>query len=137
MDLSFPEGRSVNNMIPKTEYLGAPMRLRYPGVDTLVDIIKQKGKYGYDLVNYIDNLVMAEYWSKALVAYECLGQLLLNAGVEEWEKKACAPQWWVIFLGVLFDTQVLTIAVTEDRLKELKGLLEDWLALDCASSIGK
>ncbi len=44
MDLGFPPGRSVNSMIPKSEYLGAHMRLRYPGVDDLVQQIKSKGR---------------------------------------------------------------------------------------------
>ena len=44
MDLSFPPGNSVNDLISTTEYLGAPMRLRYPSVDDLVSLIKKKGK---------------------------------------------------------------------------------------------
>ncbi len=44
VDSTFPEGHSVNYMIPKAEYLGAPIRLRYPGVDDLVDMIKVQGK---------------------------------------------------------------------------------------------
>ncbi len=44
VDLSFPEGHSINNMIPKAEYLGVPIRLRYPGVDGLVELVKVKGK---------------------------------------------------------------------------------------------
>ncbi len=42
MNLSFPPGRSVNLMIPKSEYLGAHMRLRYTGVDDLVQQINFK-----------------------------------------------------------------------------------------------
>ncbi len=42
--LSFLEGHSINNMIPKAEYLGVPMRLRYLGVDDLVGMVKVKGK---------------------------------------------------------------------------------------------
>ncbi len=37
MDLRFPPDRSVNSMIPKSVYLGAHMRLRYLGVDDLVE----------------------------------------------------------------------------------------------------
>ncbi len=66
-------------------------------------------KMGYDLVNYIDDLVMEECWSKALVAYESLGQLLVDAGIMEWERKPCAPQWWVIFLGVFLTHMLLPL----------------------------
>ncbi len=44
MDLSFPQVRSINDMVPTVEYLGSPMRLRYPSVDDLVDMVKLKGK---------------------------------------------------------------------------------------------
>jgi hypothetical protein len=197
MDLSFPEGRSINNMIPKAEYLGAPVRLRYPGVDDLVDMIKIKGrgcavykrdlarafrqfpvdpgqinllgwtwvrqmyfdlalvmgctiscylcqritdalkymfrKSGYDLVNYIDDLVSAEFWSRALTAYNFLGKLLKDSGTVERESKACCPESYVIFLGVWFDTPALTLSVTQERLEELKSLLDYWLELPLAS----
>ena len=43
MDLSFPPGDSVNDKIPKDEYLGEEMVLKYPGVDALVALIKQRG----------------------------------------------------------------------------------------------
>ncbi len=38
------EGHSVNNMIHKAEYLVVAIRLRYPGVDDLVEMIKMIGK---------------------------------------------------------------------------------------------
>ncbi len=44
VDLSCPKGHFINNMIPKAEYLGVPIRLRYPGVDDLVMIkVKRTG----------------------------------------------------------------------------------------------
>ncbi len=134
MDLSFPWGRSINDMIPTGDYLGSPMRLRYPSVNNLVDMVKLKGRgsalykrdlsrafqqfpidhddynllgftwrgqiyfdttlpmdvhtspfllqritssfrylyqleSGFDLVNYIDDLVAAEKWDKAEKEY--------------------------------------------------------------------
>ncbi len=38
VDLSFPKSHSINNVIPKAKYLGVPIRLRYPGVDDLVEM---------------------------------------------------------------------------------------------------
>ena len=43
MDLSFPKGRSVNDVIPKDAYQGQSISLRYPGVDKLVNLVKIKG----------------------------------------------------------------------------------------------
>ena len=43
MNLSYPSGSSVNDMIPKDSYLGKVFQLRYPGVDSLIEIIKLKG----------------------------------------------------------------------------------------------
>ena len=43
MDLSFPVGNSVNDTIPKGEYLGESVNLIYPKVDDLVQQIKLKG----------------------------------------------------------------------------------------------
>ena len=44
MDCSFPRGNSVNDVIPKQEFLGKPHILNYPKVDDLVNIIKAKGR---------------------------------------------------------------------------------------------
>ncbi len=44
MYLSLPQGRAVNDMVSSVEYLGSPMRLLYPLVDDLVDMVKLKGR---------------------------------------------------------------------------------------------
>ena len=43
VDLSFPRGTCVNDAIPKDSYLDAPLSLRLPGIDALVNITIQKG----------------------------------------------------------------------------------------------
>lgn len=43
-DLSFPPENSVNDGICKDTYLGKPVVLKYPSVDDLVHLIKQKGR---------------------------------------------------------------------------------------------
>ena len=42
-DLSFPPGFSVNDGIPRDEYLCEPYKLRLPGVDRLVEFINRIG----------------------------------------------------------------------------------------------
>ena len=44
MDLSFPQGSSVNDGIPKNSYCNSPYKLQYPSVDDLVRIIREKGQ---------------------------------------------------------------------------------------------
>ncbi len=44
MDLSFPAGKSVNDMINPSKYLGKASQLKYPSVDDLVELVKNKGK---------------------------------------------------------------------------------------------
>jgi hypothetical protein len=43
VDLSFPKGASVNDGIARDSYLGEKVRLEYPTVDHLVELIKLKG----------------------------------------------------------------------------------------------
>ena len=44
LDMSWPKSGSINDLIPKKEFLGEKCELRYPGVDDLVKIVKSKGK---------------------------------------------------------------------------------------------
>ncbi len=39
----------------------------------------------------------------------------------------------MVFLGVLFDTQSLTLSVMEDRVQEIMEILESWLDKSTAS----
>ncbi len=43
VDLSFPKGSSVNDGINKGTYLGESMKLEYPKVDDLVELVRLKG----------------------------------------------------------------------------------------------
>ena len=44
MDLSFPPGGSVNDFIPGDDYLGQPIELKYPTIDTLAKRIYKLGR---------------------------------------------------------------------------------------------
>ena len=43
MDLSYPQSKSVNDGIPKGQYLGEEFILVYPSVDELMKLIKIAG----------------------------------------------------------------------------------------------
>ena len=44
LDLSFPTGASVNDGIPKQQYLGETVELKFPSVDQLAALIYRKGR---------------------------------------------------------------------------------------------
>ena len=81
---------------------------------------------GFRVVNYLDDFAGAETVNKAAGAYEFLGKVLSDFGLKESEEKAREPSTRMSFLGVQFDTVRSTLEVTEDRLVEIKALLEVW-----------
>ena len=86
-------------------------------------------KIGSYILNYIDDLASAE---KAEFAYLSLGAMLNLCGIEEATKKSCPPSIKMTFIGGLFNTETMTIEITEDRLNELRLLLS-WLNREKAS----
>ena len=44
MDLSFPRSTSVNDGIPSDQFLGAPFKLTYPTIRTLLDLVRDHGQ---------------------------------------------------------------------------------------------
>ena len=42
MDLSYPQDSAVNNGVSKNYYRGKPMELKFPNVDSLIQIIRKK-----------------------------------------------------------------------------------------------
>ena len=47
LDLSFPPGSSVNDDIRRNTFMGTPYRLRFPSLDTLSRIVRQKVRLSY------------------------------------------------------------------------------------------
>lgn len=83
---------------------------------------------GFDAINYIDDLGGADTPVRAGEAYDCLGEILRLCGLAEAAEKAEPPATRMIFLGVLVDSEKMTLEVGQDRLKELDTLLEQWLS---------
>ena len=79
------------------------------------------------IINYIDDLAGAECKQRAAKAYQELGNLLCNCGLEESVSKSCAPCTKMTFLGAMFDTEELTLSVTPERLQEILLLVDQWL----------
>ena len=79
------------------------------------------------VLNYLDDFAGADTPELALKAYEELGNVLISCGIEESKEKACPPSTKMVFIGVMFDTEDLTLSVTPERVQEILELVESWL----------
>ena len=84
------------------------------------------GSHGFENVNYLDDLGAAEEENKAEEAYDCLGWIMDTIGIKESRKKAKPPAFIAVFLGILYNTKTMTLTITNERLVELKSLLNEW-----------
>lgn len=76
-------------------------------------------KMGYMVViNFLDYFDGEDLMDKADEAYNALGALLDNCGLEESKQKGVAPTTRVEFLGITVNTVKLTLEVTSDRVVE-------------------
>ena len=83
-------------------------------------------KQGHKGGSYLDDLIGVSHPSSGAAAYDQLGKLLHDLGLEENIPKACPPSVIQTVLGVLIDTENMTISVTDERMKEIKHLLGKW-----------
>ena len=90
-------------------------------------------KIGICILNYLDDLASAETADKAYFSYNTLGAILEKCGIEEAKNKACPPSTIMTFIGILFNTEKLTMEVTPERLREIQHLLQNWLDKETAS----
>ncbi len=191
LDLSYPEGVSVNAGIPRESYLGQACRLQYPSVDDLVEVVKSKGRgcllfkrdlkrayrqipvdpgdinmlgfqwqghlyfdrvltmglrsaaficqrvtnavnfilqnHDVSVVNYLDDFGGADTPDSAHSSYKKLGEVLQECGLKEAEEKACPPCTRMLFLGILFDTNTLTLEIDQSRIAECTSLFDSWM----------
>ena len=84
-------------------------------------------KLGYMMVNYLDDFGGAETKEKGWKTYETLRELLMSCGLEELVDKAVTRTTKMTFLGVIFDSEKMTLEVTLDRVVEISLLVESWL----------
>ena len=76
--------------------------------------------FGFQSVNYLDDLGAAEEEDRAEEAYDCLGWILDSIGIKESHSKAKPPAFIAVFVGILFNTIRMTLTITPDRLTEIK-----------------
>ena len=88
---------------------------------------------GWEGVNYLDDLGSGEITSKAQEAFNCLQNILQALNVWQSRKKAEPPSSIMTFLGILCNSDNLTLTITPDRLAEIRALTEQWLGKDKAT----
>ena len=86
-------------------------------------------KLGYSCTNYIDDFGGAETPTKSAVAFLALEDLLRDLGLITSPEKDSLPATSMVFLGILVDTNAMTISVTSDRLSELHSHCESLLSV--------
>ena len=78
------------------------------------------------ILNYLDDFAGAEKPELALKSFQGLGNRLVSCGIEESKEKACPPSTKMVFIGVLFNTDDLTLSVTAERVQEILELVSMW-----------
>ena len=83
--------------------------------------------YGeFSAMVYMDDFAGCEVGSRALVAFDALGALLAELGIQESTEKAHPPSTTMKFLGVEFDTVAMAMRIDADKLKEITTLSKIW-----------
>ena len=88
---------------------------------------------GVAILNYLDDLAGAETPERAHIAYSLFDSVLRKAGFVESQHKACPPSTKMVFVGVLFNTEKMTLEIAPERLKEIQSLVASWLTRKTAS----
>ena len=83
--------------------------------------------HAFELVAYLDDMVTAECWEQAGACFSTLREVIATMGAVEAESKAVSPCTRMNFLGICFDTELLTMEVPQERISECMGLLVEWL----------
>ena len=97
----------------------------------------------YFLLNYVDDFVGAELIDRAWAAYAALTQLLNSLRVETSKDKIVPPTTQLEFLGITFNSNTMTMEISQEKLREIKQELQSWLLTtavrrrDVESLVGK
>ena len=84
------------------------------------------GQRGHNGAAYLDDLIGVSVPELGTEAYDSLGVLLRDLGLEENASKACPPATSQTVLGIQVDSISMTLSVTTERLAATKDLLAVW-----------
>ena len=82
---------------------------------------------GFPSLVYLDDFFGVSPPDVSAVAFKALGDLFTYLGLSEKQSKAVPPTTCATVLGILFDTNAMTMSVTPARLEEITSLLSIWL----------
>ena len=91
--------------------------------DAVRHIMRQKG---YDIMNYIDDILEIDVPSKIEASFDALQSLLHDLGFEISKKKLVAPTTSMNCLGILVDTINFTLAIPQAKMEEILQVCEQW-----------
>ena len=189
VDLSYPQGYSVNDGVTTDVYLDTPILLTLPTIDTITQKVKENGKgsllykidlsrafrhvkidpkdynllglssddiyfdsclpfgfkfgsaifqklsdavryimskFGFQVTNYIDDIIGHSVASKAEKSFDTLYNVLTELGFDISYKKVVSPATKVVCLGVEIDTTKFTVSITKDKTEEIISLCKKW-----------
>ena len=82
--------------------------------------------HGYRVTNYIDDFVGYGTPDVARRSYDCLRNVIERLGLTISEKKLVAPTTSAVCLGVLIDTVKGTVAIPDEKMRQIKKSVIDW-----------
>ena len=189
VDLSYPDGMSVNAGVESDTYINTPFLLTLPTIDNITQKVKENGKgsllykidlsrafrhikmdpkdynllglfldgiyydsclpfgfkhgsgifqrmsdavryimskFGFQVTNYIDDIIGHSISSKANDSFQTLHKLLLELGFDISAKKIVTPSTKVTCLGIEIDTVEFTVSITADKLQEIIKTCYAW-----------
>ena len=89
-------------------------------------VMYMHGCEGHMGTNYLDDLIGVSSILDGWIAYESLGQLLIELGLLENLDKACPPAAIQIVLGIVINTIEGTLSVPVDRMEQILNLVAEW-----------
>ena len=81
---------------------------------------------GLAILNYLDDFGGVERKDHAFFAFQTIRYIFKRSGLEEALDKCCEPSKKMIFLGILFDTDTMTMSVPPEKLSEVLLLIRSW-----------
>ena len=81
---------------------------------------------GYQVTNYIDNIIGYATKSQAQASFDALYALLEELGFKISKNNLVTPTTKAICLGVELDTETFTVSVPQEKLLEIKLTCEQW-----------
>ena len=88
---------------------------------------------GFHCTSYIDDFGGAEIPEMSAVAFQTLGSLLADLGLDTSPEKASPPATAMVFLGVLVNTDNMIVSVSPERAQELFNRCSSLLSVDTVS----